>query len=86
MALQLGTHLAHDGGWRQIRQLCDVIELFSTDALVFLAVSSVGGRATQPYDGGLGNSLRTRQPGSRLIVAYFPDWTPEVSELALELV
>ena len=27
MALQLGTHLAHDGGWRQIRQLCDVVEL-----------------------------------------------------------
>ena len=27
-----------------------------------------------------------RQPGSRLIVAYLSDWTPEVSELALELV
>ena len=56
MALHLGTHLAQDGGWRQIKQLCDVIELFSTDALVSLAVSSVGGRATQPHDGGLGNS------------------------------
>ena len=64
MALQLGTHLAHDGGWRQIRQLCDVIELFSTDALVSLAVSSVEGRATQPYDGALGKSSRT--PAARL--------------------
>ena len=32
---------------------------FPTDALVSLAVSSAGGRATQPYDGRLGNSLRT---------------------------
>ena len=50
-ALQLGTHLACDGGWSQIRQPWDVIELFSTDASVSLAVLSVGGRATQPYDG-----------------------------------
>ena len=45
-ALQLRTHLAHDGG---------VIEGFSTDASVSLAVLSDGGRATQPHDGGLGN-------------------------------
>ena len=58
-ALQLGIHLAHDGGWSRIQQPWDVIELFSTDAPVSLAVSSAGGRATQPHDGGLGNSLRT---------------------------
>ena len=58
-ALQLGTTLAYDGGWHRIQQPWDVIELFSTDAHVSLAVSSTGGRATQPYDGGLGNSLRT---------------------------
>ena len=96
-ALQLETHLAYDGDWNRIPQPWDVIELFSTDVLVFLAVSSAGGRATQPYDGGLGNSLRT--PASReelfedverweprLVVTYLPDWTPEVSDLALELV
>ena len=77
--------------------LGDVIELFSTDALVFLAVSSAGGRATQPYDGGLGNSLRTPATREelfedverwepRLIVTYLPDWTPEVSDLVVELV
>ena len=58
-ALQLGTHLAYDGGWNRIPQPWDVIELFSTDAHVSLAVSLAGGRATQPYDGVLGNSLRT---------------------------
>ena len=42
-----------------IQQPWDVIELFSTDAPVPVAVLSAGGRATQPYDGGLGNSLRT---------------------------
>ena len=74
-----------------------MIELFSTDALVSLAVSSAGGRATQPHDGGLGNLLRTKAAREqlfedvdcwmpRLIVASLPDWTPEVSELALELV
>ena len=36
--LQLGYHLAHDGRWRQTKQPCDVIELFSTDAPVSLAV------------------------------------------------
>ena len=76
-----------------MRQPWGVIELFSTDASVSLAVLSAGGRATQPSDGGLGNSLRTwaaqeqlfEDVGSwkpRLIVAYLPDWTPEVSELA----
>ena len=96
-ALQLGTHLAHDGGWNRIPLLWDVIELFSTDAHVSVAVSSAGGRATQPYDGGLGNSLRTPAAREqlfqyaerwkpRLIVAYLPDWTPGVSKLALELV
>ena len=58
-ALQLGTRLAYDGGWSQIQQPWDVIELFSMDAPVSLAVSSAGGRATHPCDGGLGNSLRT---------------------------
>ena len=58
-ALQLRTHLAYDGGWSQIQQPWEVIELFSTDAPVSLAVLSAGGRATQPYDGSLGNSLRT---------------------------
>ena len=56
-------------------------------------MSSAGGRATQPNDGGLDNSLRTpaapkqlvEDVEPRLIVAY-PDWTPGVSELALELV
>ena len=85
------------GVWSQIKQPWDVIELFSTEAPVSLAVSSAGGRATQPYDGGLGNSVRTpaareqlfedvesEKPG--LIVAYLPDWTREVSELALKLV
>ena len=97
MALQLGTHLAHDGGWRQIKQPCDVIELFSTDAPVSLAVSSAGGRATQPCDGGLGNSLRPAADRQqlfedveswkpRLTVAYLPHSTPWVSELALEMV
>ena len=57
-ALLLGTHLAYDGGWNRIPQPWDVVELFSTDAHVSLAVSSAGGRATQLYDGGLGNSLR----------------------------
>ena len=67
------------------------------DAPVSLAVSSAGGRATHPCDGGLGNSLRTLAAREqlfedveswkpRLIVAYLPDWTREVSELALELV
>ena len=27
-ALQLGTHVAYDGGWSRIRQPWDVIELF----------------------------------------------------------
>ena len=58
-AFELVTHLAYDGGWNRIQQPLDVIELFSTDAHVSLAVSSVGRRATQPYDDGLGNSLRT---------------------------
>ena len=94
---RLGTHLAYDGGWSRIQQPWDVIELFSTDAPVSLAVSSAGGRATQPSDGGLGNSSRTPAAREqlfedveswkpRLIVAYLPDWTPEFSELALELV
>ena len=94
-ALQLGTHPAYDGGWSRFRQPWDVIELFSTDASVSLAVLSAGGRATQPYDGGLGNSLRTstaqeqmsEDVGSwkpRLTVAYLTDWTPVVSELARE--
>ena len=47
------------GGWNRIPHPWGVIELFSTDAQVSLAVSSAGGRAAQPYDGGLGNSLRT---------------------------
>ena len=73
-----------------------MIELLSTDASVSLAVLSAGGRATQPYDGGHGDSLKTsaaqqlfEDVGSwkpRLIVANLPDWTPEVSELARELV
>ena len=46
-ALQLKIHLACDGGWNQISQPWDVIEH-----------SSAGGRATQPCDGGLDNSLR----------------------------
>ena len=57
----------------------------------------LGGRATQPCDGGLGNSLRTPAAREqlfkdveswkpRLIVTYLPDWTPGVSELSLELV
>ena len=95
-ALQLGRHLAY-GGWSRIRQPWDVIELFSTDASVSLAVFSAGGRATQPYDGGLGDSLKTSAAQEQLfedvgrsrprwIVACLPDWTPEVSELARELV
>ena len=44
-ALELGTHFAC--GWSRIRQHWDVIELFSKDAHVSLAVSSPGGRATQ---------------------------------------
>ena len=94
---QLGTHLAHDGGWFRIQQPGDVIELFSTDAPVSLAVSSAGGRTTQPYDGGPGNLLRTKAAREqlfedvenwrpRLFVVYLTDWTPEVSELVLELV
>ena len=69
-----------------------MIELLSTDASVSLAVLSAGGRATQPCDVGLRDSLKTQlfeDVGSwnpRLIVAYLPDWTPEVSELARELV
>ena len=58
-----------------------------------LAVSSAG----EPYDGGPGNSLRTRAAQEqlfqdveswkpRLIVAYLSDWTPGASELALKLV
>ena len=95
--LQLGTHLAYDGGWGRIQKPWDVIELFSTDAPVSPAVLSAEGRATQPYDGGLGNLLKTKAAREqvledverwkpRLIVAYLPDWMPEVSELALELV
>ena len=74
-----------------------MLKLFFTDASVSLAVLSAGGRATQPCDGVLGDSLRTspeqeqlfEDVGSwkpRLTVAYLPDWTPEVSELARELV
>ena len=96
-ALHLGTHLAYDGGWNRIPQPWDVMELCSADAHLFLAVSSAGGRATQPCDGGLGNSLRTPAAREqlledvaswepRLIVAYLTDWTPGVSGLALELV
>ena len=86
-ALQLCIHLSYDGGWNRIPLLWDVIELFSTDAHVSLAVSLTGGRATQPHDSGLGNSLRNPAAREqsfedveswkpRLIVAYFPDWTP----------
>ena len=57
-AWQLET-LAYDGGWNRIQQPWDVILLFSTGAHVSLAVSSAGGRAAQPYDGGLGNFVRT---------------------------
>ena len=97
-ALQMETHLAYDGGWSRIQQPWDVIELFSMYApLVLRQVSSAGGRATQPHGGGLGNSVRTPAAREqlfedveswtpRLIVAYLPDWTPEVSELTLELV
>ena len=92
-ALQLWTHLACDGGWSRIRQPWDAIELFSKDAHVSLAVSSAG----EPYDGGPGNSLRTRAAQGqlfqdveswkpRLIVDYLSYWTPGASELALELV
>ena len=74
-----------------------MIELFSKDASVSLAVLSAGGRATQPHDSGLGDSLKTSAAqeqlfediGSwkpQLIVGYLPDWPPEVSELARELV
>ena len=81
----------------RIPQPWDVIQVFSTDARVSLAVSSARGRATQPYVVGLGNSLRTPAGQEqlftdveswkpRLIVAYLPDWTPGVSELAPELV
>ena len=74
-----------------------MIELFSTDAYVSLAVSSAGRRATQPHDDGLGNSLRTpaareqlfedvESGKPRLMVAHLPGSTPGVSELALELV
>ena len=76
-ALQLGRHLAYDGGWNRIPQPWDVIELFSTDAPVSLVVSSAGGRATQPYDGGFGNSLRTpadRQP----LFEDVESWTPRL--------
>ena len=67
-ALQLAAHLAYDEGWSRIQQPWSVIELVSTDPPVSLvAVSSAGGRATQPYDGGLGNSLRTRRPGSNCL-------------------
>ena len=83
------------GSWSRNQQPWDVIELFSTDASVSLAVLSAGGRVTQPYDGGLVDSSKTSaaqerlfdEVGSwkpRLIVAYLPDWTPEVSELARE--
>ena len=85
-----------DGCWRQTEQPCDVIELFLSDALVFLAVSSAGGRATQPCDGRFGNIEKNSRQAAivgrceswkpRLIVANFPGWTPAVSELALELV
>ena len=34
MALQLGTHMAKDGGWSRIQQPADMIELFSKDAPV----------------------------------------------------
>ena len=74
-----------------------MIELFSTDASVSLAVLSAGGRATQPYDSGLGDLLKTsaaqeqlfedtRSWKPRLIVANLPDWSPEVSGLTWELV
>ena len=93
-ALQLWTHLACDGCWNRIQQPWDVIELFSTESHVSLAVSSAGGRATRRYDDGLDNSLRTLDAREqlfkdvesgkpRLIVAYLPDWTPVVSELML---
>ena len=88
-AWQLGT-LLYDGGWNRIQQPWDVIELFSTGAHVSLAVSSAGGRAAQPYDGTpaarehLFEDVESWKP--RLIVAYLLDWTPGVSELALELV
>ena len=41
--VQLGTHLAYDGGSGRIRQPWDVIELFSKDVSVSLAVLSGGG-------------------------------------------
>ena len=96
-AVQLETHLAHDGGWSQIQQPWDVVELFSVDAPVSLAMLSAGWRVTQPYDGGLSNSLRTLAARKqlfedveswkpRLIVANLPEWTRRVSEPALELV
>ena len=96
-ALQLVTHLAGGGGWSRIQQPWDVIELFLDDAPVSLAISSAGGPATQPCDSGLGDSLKTSAAqeqlfediGSwkpRLIVANLPDWTPEASEPARELV
>ena len=96
-ALHWGTHLAYDGGWCRIRRPWDVLKLFSTDASVSLAVLSAGGRGTQPCDGDLGDSFRTSLAQEQLFedvgswkpwltVAYLPDWTPEVSELARELV
>ena len=83
-------------GWSRIQQPWDVIELFSMDAPLCLWQFRQQ-EATQPHDGGLGNSLRTLAAREQLfedveswkpllIVAYLPDWTPEVSELALELV
>ena len=57
----------------------------------------VDGPLTQPQDGCLGNSSKTLAAWEqlfedveswkpRLIVAYLSDWTPGVSQLALELV
>ena len=48
------------GTWRMLACIQTV-----TDAHVSLAVLSAGGRATQHYDGGLGNSLRT--PAARAV-------------------
>ena len=66
-----------------------MIELFSKDASVSLAVLPAGGRATQPHEDLCSQEQLFEDIGSwkpRLIVAYLPDWTPEVSKLARELV
>ena len=88
--LQLGTHLACEGGveWNPTTLGCDRTFLHRRFGLF--------GSFVKPYDSGLGDLLKTsaaqeqlfedvRSWKPRLVVAHLPDWSAELSEFAREV-